>query len=185
MDYYEILGVSKTASDEEIKKAYRLKALQYHPDKNQGNASAEEMFKKINEAYSVLSDSQKRAAYNSGFTSSQHRSYTNYGNSSSTNRAYRQNPFTYNPFEASEEDEDRYTYSWRFYGPFEQEPEAPRSRRQGLGTLALGIVYAWLGLLSFRLVYFFGFFGLIISISLLVKGVKNVKAGFLSLFNGN
>ncbi|MGP1593959.1 MAG: DnaJ domain-containing protein [Treponema sp.] len=63
MDHYEVLGVSRSASDEEIKKAYRAKALQYHPDKNQGNAAAEEMFKKINEAYSVLSDKNKRAAY--------------------------------------------------------------------------------------------------------------------------
>ena len=71
MDYYEILGVSKAASDEEIKKAYRAKALQYHPDKNQGNAAAEEMFKKINEAYSVLSDSKRRADYDIGGTTAQ------------------------------------------------------------------------------------------------------------------
>ena len=90
MDYYEILGISKAASDEEIKKAYRAKALQYHPDKNQGNAAAEEMFKKINEAYSVLSDSKKRADYDTGGTASQQYSaYTQYA---------RQNPFAHNPF---------------------------------------------------------------------------------------
>ena len=62
-DYYQLLGVSKSASAEEIKKAYRKKAVQYHPDKNPDDPEAEAMFKKIAEAYEVLKDSDKRAAY--------------------------------------------------------------------------------------------------------------------------
>lgn len=62
-DYYEVLGVSKGASDEEIKKAYRKKAIQYHPDKNPGDKESEEKFKEAAEAYEVLSDAQKRQRY--------------------------------------------------------------------------------------------------------------------------
>lgn len=64
-DYYEVLGVSKTASDDEIKKAYRKLAMKYHPDRNQGEKAkeAEEKFKEVKEAYEMLSDGQKRAAY--------------------------------------------------------------------------------------------------------------------------
>jgi molecular chaperone DnaJ len=62
-DYYEILGVQKNATDEEIKKAYRQRAIQYHPDKNPGNKEAEEKFKEAAEAYDILSDTNKRARY--------------------------------------------------------------------------------------------------------------------------
>ncbi len=62
-DYYEILGVSRNASDPDIKKAYRKMAMKYHPDRNPGDTSAEEKFKEIQRAYDVLSDSKKRAAY--------------------------------------------------------------------------------------------------------------------------
>ena len=59
-DYYEVLGVEKNASADEIKKAYRKKAIQFHPDKNPGDKQAEENFKEAAEAYDVLSDPQKR-----------------------------------------------------------------------------------------------------------------------------
>ncbi len=62
-DYYEILGVSKTASADEMKKAYRKLAMKHHPDKNPNDKAAEEKFKEISHAYDVLSDEQKRAAY--------------------------------------------------------------------------------------------------------------------------
>ena len=62
-DYYEVLGLQKGASKDDIKKAYRKLAIQYHPDKNPGNKEAEEKFKEATEAYEVLSDDQKKAAY--------------------------------------------------------------------------------------------------------------------------
>jgi molecular chaperone DnaJ len=65
-DYYAILGVSREATQEEIKRAYRQLALKYHPDRNPGDKAAEERFKEINEAYAVLSDPERRARYDRG-----------------------------------------------------------------------------------------------------------------------
>ena len=62
-DYYEILGVTRQANEQELKQAYRRLAVQYHPDKNPGDEAAEEKFKEINEAYEVLGDPAKRKKY--------------------------------------------------------------------------------------------------------------------------
>ena len=62
-DYYEVLGVSRTASDQELKSAYRKLALKFHPDRNPGDKEAEEKLKEASEAYQVLCDPDKRAAY--------------------------------------------------------------------------------------------------------------------------
>mgnify|MGYP003386346095 CR=1 FL=1 len=62
-DFYDVLGVAQNSSADEIKKAYRKKAMQYHPDRNQGDDAAEQKFKEAGEAYDILKDDQKRAAY--------------------------------------------------------------------------------------------------------------------------
>src|SRR5208282_4879380 len=62
-NYYEVLGVARNCSEQELKSAYRKQALKYHPDRNPGDHAAEEKFKQASEAYQVLSDAEKRAAY--------------------------------------------------------------------------------------------------------------------------
>jgi len=75
-DYYKILGVSKNASDADIKKAYRKLAMKYHPDHSKGDKHAEEMFKKVSEAYAVLSDKEKRQQYDTFGSTGFHQRYS-------------------------------------------------------------------------------------------------------------
>jgi len=117
-NYYDILGVAKTASSDEIKKAYRSLAFKYHPDRNPGDKAAEEKFKKITVAYDTLSDPSKKRDYDLGGSA-----YSGSASTGSTNYSYRSsysggNPFGANgPFGAWYENETensgenrRYTY---------------------------------------------------------------------------
>jgi curved DNA-binding protein len=76
MDYYETLGVAKTATPDEIKKAYRKLAMKFHPDKNKGDKAAEEKFKGISEAYAVLSDPEKKQQYDTYGSTNFHQRYS-------------------------------------------------------------------------------------------------------------
>jgi curved DNA-binding protein len=103
-DYYEVLGIKKEASADEIKKAFRKKAMQYHPDKNPGDKTAEEKFKEVNEAYEILSDADKKDKYdrfgfagvdpNAAFSGAQSQgqrpggTYQTYGNFNGTDFEY-------------------------------------------------------------------------------------------------
>lgn len=75
-DYYQILGISKNATDAEVKKAYRKLAMKYHPDHSKGDKNAEEMFKKVSEAYAVLSDKEKRQQYDTFGSTGFHQRYS-------------------------------------------------------------------------------------------------------------
>lgn len=93
MNYYNILGVDKNANESEIKKAYRKKALKYHPDKNPDDKESEEMFKKVGEAYDVLSDPEKRSNYDNYGSSK-----NPYGDPFSSSNPFGRDPFNGNPF---------------------------------------------------------------------------------------
>src|SRR5271155_2344224 len=92
IDYYELLTVSRDASDQEIKTAYRKLAMQYHPDRNPNNPEAEEKFKACSEAYSVLSDPDKRVAYD------------RYGHAAFSSNGGGGNPFTGGGFSGNPQD---------------------------------------------------------------------------------
>ena len=195
-DLYKVLGVSKDASQDEIKKAYRNLAFKYHPDRNQGSQEAEEKLKEINAAYSVLGDADKRRQYDlNGFTDSssyQQRSYAD-----SQGQYY--NPFGQSGFYgwySNSENESSgdsgfddffngfYSNSngYRTYNEYKQKENQPLTFGQGFGKLLSGIFVGIIGLYSLRYTFWFIPIGPVLSIFAIVKGFSGITGGISAMF---
>lgn len=168
-DYYELLGVPRDADEEEIKKAYRKKAFQYHPDRNQDDRKAEEMFKKIGEAYAVLGDADKRAAYDRGARDFE--SAFDYG-------------YGYDRRQEAGEG-DWYGGSWAWFGPFgfygtggaggaNKNRDRRYTVKEGVQMLIKNFLGVFLSLFLLRYALFFGIFGLILCLAFFGVSVSNV-----------
>ena len=170
-NYYNILNVPNTANEDQIKQAYRALAMKYHPDKNPDNKIAEEKFKRISEAYSVLSDPQKRKEYDLSMSNP----------FSSSGRTYTYNQNT-NPF-----GEDFFSYKWRQNrrdAQYENKREKEKiSRTEAFKILIRGIILTIAGLLLFKSVIFLGIFGLLLALSFISEGIIRIRKGYMAIFD--
>jgi molecular chaperone DnaJ len=195
-DLYSALGVSKTASADEIKKAYREAAFKYHPDLNPGDKAAEEKFKTINAAFAVLGDEAKRREYD------RYGSADAYANAWRGSERGRQTEETGDPFwdwfnNASEESEAGRAYTW--YGPFgwfrsdgassrnssrpRQEEEREYTKGEAFSTLVTSALILGFGLLFFRISLFIFPIGPIISGWAVINGANGVIRSLRRLFS--
>ena len=191
-NYYETLGVSKNATADEIKKAYRTLAFKYHPDRNQGNAEAEEKFKQISAAYDVLGDEAKRRQYDMGGYSD---SYSSAG--SQTQQQYqRQYQYTYqNPFGEenfwewfngaqfrSRNQQTQNTNHYYNQYDYSNHTNEPETKRDHLSMLFLKILQTFVGFTFFRFSWIIIPFGPIICIGVIVNGISGVIKSLKGLF---
>ncbi len=180
-DLYSALGVSKTASADEIKKAYRKLALQYHPDKNPGDKVSEEKFKEISAAYAVLGDEEKKRQYDmygsaDAYAQSQRQSYS---------QGYGQNPFAGDDFwewysQATQQNggyRRTYTYQQRNTEPLSKTDYFFALIRYGI-TLLAGLVFFRFSIILFPI-------GPILCIAAIVNGASGVLRSLGGLIGGS
>ena len=182
-NYYEILGVSKDASQDEIKKAYRTKAFKYHPDRNAGDKNAEDMFKKIGEAYSVLGDGARRAEYDRYGSGSS--DYSRAGNTYSygTQSGDYSDPFAQWAHNSGSSSRYDTNYGgWHFYTMNGSRSwnnsgytQANTSKFSALLSILLYLILAYFGL---HLLWFFP-----VGILMTIGGISGVARSFKSLFS--
>lgn len=196
MDYYEVLGVPKTASADEIKKAYRNLAMKYHPDKNPGDKVAEEKFKQISQAYDVLGDDVKRRNYDMTGSYQYQTQDTAYQQNNTYQRQYTYSNFDSDVFwewfaknqsEAQERaEQNNNSYRRQYY-----ESEHTRSYRRNFHRSKGAYVAHLLGksIQVLFALYLFNFlkylfpFGPLICFFLVVNGVKGVLYSIRGLFS--
>lgn len=194
-NYYETLGVAKTATADEIKKAYRTLAFKYHPDRNPGNAEAEEKFKQISAAYDVLGDEAKRRQYDMGYSTD------SYSSSSAGNQQYqRQYQYTYqNPFgddnfwewfnsaqfrsrNQQTQNTNNYYNQYDYSNSTSNEPE---TKRDYFSMLFLKAIQTFVGFTFFRFSWIIIPFGPIICIGVIVNGISGVIKALKGLFRSS
>ena len=183
-DYYEVLGVPKTASADDIKKAYRKLAFKYHPDQNPGDKVAEEKFKQVTAAYDILGDESKRRQYdNAGYNPFANANYGQYGEEAQsqwqdtyqntyangqdfwswfTNANYANQNTEQNPYEETQRRHTRKTYH-SYY-----------TKSGYLNMLLWKLLQTVLGFLSFRISWIIIPFGPLISLGIIIGGITGV-----------
>lgn len=185
-NYYEVLGISKTASADEIKKAYRNLAFKYHPDRNSGDKVAEEKFKEINEAYDVLSDEKKRADYDSFGTSNPHYSGTN--NSYNRNNDFTNEETFWNWFNGNTTNSygNNNTYRNYYYQSTNSynKKEDYVSKKSLFKTLLYKILQVFVGLFLTNVLWIIPF-GFIICIGIIINGVIGAGKALKALLQFN
>lgn len=177
-NYYDTLGVSRTATADEIKKAYRTLAFKYHPDRNQGNAEAEEKFKKISAAYDVLGDETKRRNYDLGYST---QDYAN-AYSNSQQQYQRQYQYTYqNPFGDEtfwewfneSQQHNNQTRNSNYYYTNRKSNRRNASRGDYLKMFVMKLLQTFFALLLLRDSFYIPF-GFIICIGVMINGISGV-----------
>ena len=185
-NYYEVLGISKTASADEIKKAYRNLAFKYHPDRNSGDKVAEGKFKEINEAYDVLSDEKKRADYDSFGTSNSHYSGTN--NSYNRNNDFTNEETFWNWFNGNTTNSygNNNTYRNYYYQSTNSynKKEDYVSKKSLFKTLLYKILQVFVGLFLTNVLWIIPF-GFIICIGIIINGVIGAGKALKALLQFN
>lgn len=195
-NYYETLGVAKTATADEIKKAYRTLAFKYHPDRNPGNAEAEEKFKQISAAYDVLGDEAKRRQYDMGYSTDSYSSSQTAGNQ----QYQRQYQYTYsNPFgddsfwewfnSAQFRSRNQQTQNTNnYYNQYDysnRTSNEPETKRDYFSQLFLKALQTFVGFTFFRFSWIIIPFGPIICIGVIVNGISGVIKSLKGLFRSS
>ena len=180
-DYYALLGVAKTATQDEIKKAYRNLAFKYHPDRNPGDKAAEEKFKKINEAYSVLGNAEQKARYDAG-------GFDPFAGARAGQNSYQQN-YGYGTWSGQNESYDPFR-EWanygasqrRYYSYSNKNYEEPLGRGEAFSKLILRVIQIMIGLWSLNFSWLIFPIGPILSLAAIVNGFSGAATALKALF---
>lgn len=188
-DFYTVLGVSKDASADEIKKAYRTLAFKYHPDRNPGDKVAEEKFKEISAAYDVLGDETKRRNYDlGGYSNPFENAYGSNGQSQSQNtyQTY-ENPFGpdsdfWSWFAGGAQSQNDTTQSsQRNTEWYENRHQRESSTGEYFVLLIIKLLQTLVGIYFFRFSFFIIPFGVLIDIMVIINGVRGIRRAIRGL----